>query len=135
MRIKIGILVAFCTLAGCQTFESMDAGLSSLKGKPYQAAFDVLGFPDAEKHIAGKRVFSWGTRQTGSYTVPTVNTSTVYANGTPIYVQTQGMKTETYDYNCRIDIIVSSAGIIEQSKYEGNIGGCERYGRLLAPKK
>lgn len=135
MKIRVALLAAICGLVGCQTFENMDAGLSSLRGKPYQAAFDVLGFPDAESKIADRRVFSWGTRQTGSYNVPTYNTSTAYVGGKPIYIQSQGTSTEYYDYNCRIDVIVNSAGIIEQSKYEGNIGGCERYGSLLAPRK
>lgn len=137
MKIRAGVSasIALSILAGCQTFENMDAGLSSLRGQPYQAAFDILGFPDAENTIAGKRVFTWGSRNAGSYTVPTFNSSTAYVNGNPIYVQTQGTATETYDYYCKIDVIVGSSGLIEQSKYDGNIGGCERYGRLFAPKK
>lgn len=58
-RGKAGALIALSILAGCQTFEHMDAGLTSLRGQPYQAAFDVLGFPDAESTIADKRVFTW----------------------------------------------------------------------------
>lgn len=130
-----GAAVALLVMAGCQTFENIDAGLSSLRGQPYQAAFDVLGFPDAETTIAGKRVFTWGSRNTGSYTVPTFNSNTAYVNGNPVYVQTQGSRTEYYDYHCRIDVIVGSNGLIEQSKFDGNIGGCERYAQLLAPKR
>lgn len=132
---RLVIIAALASVGGCQTFEKMDAGLSSLRGQPYQAAFDILGFPDGESSIAGKRVFSWGTRNVGSYSVPTFNTSTAYVNGQAVTIQSQGSRTETYDYNCRIDIIVGASGIIEQSKYEGNIGGCERYGRLFAVKK
>lgn len=135
MNFRVYFLAVICTLAGCQTFENMDAGLLALKGKPYQSAFEVLGFPDGESEIAGKRVFSWGTRQTGTYTVPTFSTSTVYAGGKSIFVQSQGTRSESYDYNCRIDLIVGSTGIIENAKYEGNIGGCERYAQRLRPKK
>ncbi|RWQ80731.1 MAG: hypothetical protein EOS85_15795 [Mesorhizobium sp.] len=137
MKIRTGISasIALLILAGCQTFENMDAGLGSLRGQPYQAAFDILGFPDAENAIAGKRVFTWGSRNAGSYTVPTFNSSTAYVNGNPVYIQSQGARTETYDYHCKIDVIVGPSGLIEQSKYDGNIGGCERYARLFAPKK
>ncbi|WP_027052802.1 hypothetical protein [Mesorhizobium erdmanii] len=131
---SICALVAVTIAAGCQTFENIDAGLSSLRGRPYQAAFDVLGFPDAENTIDNKRVFTWGSRNTGSYTVPTFNSSTAYVNGQPIYVQSQGTATETYDYHCRIDVIVGQSGLIEHTKYDGNIGGCERYARLF-PRK
>lgn len=127
-------LIALTVAAGCQTFENMDAGLSSLRGQPYQAAFDVLGFPDAENTIDGKRVFTWGTRNAGSYTVPTFNSSTAYVSGQPVYVQSQGTATETYDYHCKIDVIVGGSGVIEHTKYDGNIGGCERYARLFRPK-
>ncbi|MES0016154.1 hypothetical protein [Mesorhizobium sp. M0036] len=130
MKIRsICALIALTVAAGCQTFENMDAGLTSLHGQPYQAAFDVLGFPDAENTIAGKRVFTWGSRNAGSYTVPTFNSSTAYVNGQPIYVQSQGTATETYDYHCKIDVIVGDSGVIEQTKYDGNIGGCEKYAR------
>lgn len=135
MKIRsICALAIVAIAAGCQTFENMDAGLSSLRGRPYQEAFTVLGFPDAENTIDGKRVFTWGSRNTGSYTLPTFNSSTAYVNGQPIYIQSQGTKTETYDYHCKIDVIVGSSGLIEFTKYDGNIGGCERYARLF-PRK
>lgn len=134
VQTRVGAVIALSILAGCQTFEHIDAGLSSLRGQPYQAAFNVLGFPDAESTIADKRVFTWGSRNVGSYTVPTFNSSTAYVNGKPIRIQTQGTATQTYDYHCRIDVIVGSSGMIEYTKYDGNIGGCERYARLLRPK-
>lgn len=129
--IKKLAIAATVLLTGCQTFESMDAGLSTLNGKPYQAAFNVLGFPDAESSIAGKKVFTWSTSNAGSYSVPTYNTNTAYVNGTPVFIQSQGSQTVNYDYNCRIDVIVGSSGIIEGSKFDGNIGGCEQWGRKL----
>ncbi|CAH2398071.1 hypothetical protein MES5069_190035 [Mesorhizobium escarrei] len=50
---------ALSILSGCQTLEQMDAGLISLRGRPYKAAFHVLGYPNAESKIEGKRVFTW----------------------------------------------------------------------------
>ncbi|SJM31886.1 hypothetical protein BQ8482_220057 [Mesorhizobium delmotii] len=49
---------ALSILSGCQTLEQMDTGLISLRGRPYKAAFHVLGYPDAESKIEGKRVFT-----------------------------------------------------------------------------
>ncbi|UVK49123.1 hypothetical protein BPNPMPFG_006833 (plasmid) [Mesorhizobium sp. AR07] len=126
--------VALSILYGCHTMENMDAGLTSLRGQPYQEAFRVLSFPDAESMIAHKRVFTWVTRDAGSYTVPTFNSGTAYVNGEPIYVETQGTATEIYDDHCKIDVIVGSSDMIEDIKYDGNIGGCERYARRFRPK-
>lgn len=127
--------VALSILSGCQsTFDNMDAGLTSLRGKPYQAAIYVLGHPDAESRIADKRVFTWASRNVGSYTVPTFNSSTTYVNGEePIYTETQGTATEIYEDYCKIDVIVGSWGMIEDTKYDGNIGGCDEYARWLRP--
>ncbi|MCM2451928.1 hypothetical protein [Agrobacterium vitis] len=136
MREKTAITAALMlALAGCQTFETMDAGLAGLKGRSYQTAFDVLGFPDGEKQIAGKRVFTWANQNSGSYSVPTYNQSTAWVNGSPVQIQSQGTATESYDYHCRIDVIVNDKGIVEDTKYDGNIGGCERWAAKMKAKR
>ncbi|WP_420333398.1 hypothetical protein [Roseibium sp.] len=131
-KTALSAAITLILVSGCQTFETLDTGLSSLIGKPYKQAFDVLGFPDAENRIDGKRVFSWGNRQTGSYTVPTFSSSQVYTGTGYTTVYTQGSQTSYYDYNCQIDMIVNSKGITENFKYKGNSGGCETYARRLS---
>ncbi|WCJ63920.1 hypothetical protein [Agrobacterium tumefaciens] len=121
-------------LAGCVTSEQIDAGANTFKGQHYQTAFKRLGFPDQERKIAGHTVYSWLNQNSGSYTVPTYNTATTYVGGQAIYTQVQGSRTESYDYHCKLDLVVDSKGIVIETKVDGNIGGCERYA-ALAPKK
>jgi hypothetical protein len=126
--------ILLLTLVGCVTSEDIRAGVSTLKGQPYKVAFDRLGFPDREDKIAGYTVYSWLNQNAGSYTVPTYQTATSYVNGQPIYTSIQGTQTESYNYYCKLDVIVDASGIVSDTKIDGNLGGCERYAKL-APKK
>lgn len=126
--------LALVVLAGCVTPEQIDAGARSFEGKSYKDAFAVLGFPDDEQKIAGHTVYVWSNQSSGSYTVPTTQTATTYVGGQAIYTTVQGSKTESYDWNCKLRLVVNSEGVVVEAKTEGNIGGCERYA-ALAPKK
>ncbi|WP_026283348.1 hypothetical protein [Rhizobium sp. 2MFCol3.1] len=128
--ISIASLVA---LTGCVTSEDIQSGVNTFKGQNYKAAFAQLGFPDAENKIAGHTVYTWGNQNSGSYTVPTYQTATTYVNGQAITTNIQGSRTESFNYECRLSLIVNSAGIVVDTKVEGNLGGCERYARF-APK-
>lgn len=120
-------------LTSCVTSEQIGAGVHSFEGKPYKVAFDALGYPDQERVIDGKRVFTWSNQNSGSYSVPTSSTATTFVGGRTITTTIQGTRTESYDYNCKVDMVVGSSGIIEKAQGEGNIGGCERYAKF-APK-
>ncbi|CAN7287213.1 hypothetical protein [Neorhizobium sp. LjRoot104] len=126
--------LSLLAVSGCVTSEDIRAGTDTLKGQPYQVAFQRLGFPDRESHIAGHTVYSWENQNSGSYSVPTSQTATSYVNGQVVYTTVQGSRTESYSYSCKLDLIVDPKGIVVDTKLEGNIGGCERYASL-APKK
>lgn len=132
--IKALSAISLVALTGCVTPENIRAGTDTLKGQPYQVAFKRLGFPDRENRIAGHTVYSWVNQSSGSYSVPTTQSATSYVNGQAIYTTVQGTRTESYDYSCKLDLIVDPKGIVVDTKLEGNIGGCERYASL-APKK
>ena len=128
------LIATAALLSGCQTEQNMEAGIKSFKGKPYEYAFSVMGVPDSEKSIAGRRVFTWETRSSGSYSMPTVNNSTAYVNGNAIHVRTQGSETLFYQNDCKVVIMVNGAGIVERSQYEGNRGGCAYWGKRFSEK-
>lgn len=130
----IALCVAAPLLAGCQTADNMKAGVSDLKGKPYQYAFSVLGIPDDEKMIAGNRVFTWRTGWSGSYSSPTYQTGTATVNGRTVALGFTGTETHAVSYDCKIVVMAGPSGVIERSQYEGNIGGCERWARKFAKK-
>jgi len=133
---KIGTLIAVLalSLAGCTTPEEIRSGANTFKGQNYRVAFAKLGFPDAENKIAGHTVYTWGNRNSGSYTVPTYQTATSYVGGQVVTTNFQGSRTESFDYHCKLDLIVDGSGTVVDTKVTGNIGGCERYAQF-APKK
>lgn len=111
--------------------------MTSLQGKPVQAAFAALGYPDQEMTIAGKKVYVWATNYSGSYTVPTTSTATTYVGTTPINTTIYGSETQSYNANCKIRVI-SDGGTIIDWDAEGNEYGCSSYAdrlRPLVPKK
>lgn len=132
--LKTFSVISLMGLAGCVTSEDIHSGVNTFKGQSYKVAFAQLGFPDGENKIAGHTVYTWGNQNSGTYTVPTYQTATTYVNGQAITTKIQGSTTESYNYQCRLALIVNSAGIVVDTKVEGNIGGCERYAKY-APKK
>lgn len=121
-------------LSGCVTTEDINAGVLTLEGKPYQYAFDRIGYPDMERKIAGKTVFTWVNRESGTYAVPDTETATAIVDGHIITTEIQTTRLESYNYHCKLDLIVNSGGIVERAESEGNLQGCKRYA-ALAPKK
>ena len=126
--------IAVLALAGCVTPDQINAGARSFEGKSYKEAFAALGFPDQEQKIADHTVYIWSNRNAGSYTVPTTETATTYVGGQTVYTTVQGTKTESYDWNCTLRLVVDPKGIVIEAKADGNIGGCQRYADY-APKK
>lgn len=111
--------------------ETIDSGLKRLEGQEYQAAFQILGFPDSERQIDGQRVFTWQTRKTGSTSSPVRATSTAYVGGEVVTVETWATHTSSYDYICEIDIIVDKLGIIRLTRFQGDSYSCNKYSEKL----
>jgi len=129
-RIKLlAALAALGLLAGCVTFEQVDKGLSTLKGKTLNEVIAILGYPDAERTIAGKKIYTWANRNAGTYTLPTTNTVTTWVDGYPVTSTVYGSTTESYDYHCKVDVIFGK-NVVEEVQYKGNLGGCEQYAKL-----
>lgn len=128
------LLGGLSLLSGCVTTEDINAGVLTLEGKPYQYAFDRIGYPDMERKIAGKTVFTWVNRESGTYTVPDTETATAMVDGHFITTEIQTTRLESYNYHCKLDLIVNASGIVERAESEGNLQGCQRYA-ALAPKK
>lgn len=131
----LAIFSSLMMLVGCVTGQDIKAGIGTLKGQPYKVAFERLGFPDQENKIAGYTVYSWLNQNSGSYSVPTYQTATTYVNGTPIFTNIQGSETQSYNFHCKLDVIVDGTGTVIDTKIEGNLGGCERYASLAPRKK
>lgn len=134
VRFGVSALVSVIGLGGCVTFDQIDAGLSTLKGKTLKQTIAVMGYPDSERKIADKTIYNWGNEESVTLTIPTTTSATSYVGGQAIYTSIQGSRTNTYNYSCSVDVIVGKGGTVEAVEYSGNLGGCERYAALASPK-
>lgn len=134
----MGILCALI-ISSCTTFEDIDRGLSQLQGRPVDDLIGILGFPDGEQSIAGRRLVVWSSSQNITTVTPVTNYSSGTANayGTGGYAYGNYSETttsyvpSTVNYNCTIKVQIDSANRIVDYDFEGNIGGCERYAQAI----
>ncbi|MBS1167435.1 MAG: hypothetical protein H6R00_3460 [Proteobacteria bacterium] len=129
-----GVTLVAGVLAGCSTFADIEAGLADLRGKPIDAAVYQLGYPTNKITISGENVYTWSNQNSGSYTMPQNNIGYGYAGTIPFSYNYTTYQTQSYDYYCIITIVTDEKDVIIKAGYEGNIGGCTRYSRRLAPK-
>ncbi|MBB4065032.1 hypothetical protein [Gellertiella hungarica] len=130
----LSLAFGLAVLAGCVTGEDVTRGTATLIGRPVEEAFDRIGFPDEERQIAGRTVYTWRNREIGSYEVPTSEIVTTYVDGHPVESVLQGSRTEVYERQCQLDLVVGRGGIVERAQADGNLAGCSRYA-ALAPKR
>ncbi|WEX79376.1 hypothetical protein PYH37_006266 (plasmid) [Sinorhizobium numidicum] len=123
-------LISHAVASGCTTMEDARPAMQGLKGQPVQAAFAKLGYPDEEQNIAGRKIYVWHTSSSGTYMVPTTNTATTYVNGQAIYSTVEGTLMQSYEDSCKLRLIASRGGIIEEWDWHDN-NGCERYAAQL----
>ncbi len=117
-------------LAGCASFEALDAGLNTLKGQNRDVAFARLGFPTDQKEIAGKDVFIWSTG--GIYSQP----ATYYGGCSDRYGGIRSMSCvstmpSTYSAYCEIRVIAEKSGTIVDTQRRGDAPTCETYANRL----
>lgn len=128
-RLLGGWLIAI-TLAGCATFGQLEAGLSSLVGRPQAEAVNALGYPDGRQEFGADTIYIWGRSQNTTMFLPQTQTTTGTVGMTPIYATSTSMQAIPLNYNCTIKIIVAD-GIIKSWDYAGNLGGCSPYIRRI----
>lgn len=136
------LLVILLTLiTGCAT-QILEDGLPHFMGKHINEAFEVLGYPNSKLELAEKTVYEWTNHETGTWTMPTTNTSYIdgtvngeYFSGT---ATTYGSKQVPINYYCRIRLTANREGIITYWSFKGNPGGCYYFAKnvkKIIPKK
>ena len=92
-------------------------GLDSLNGRNITDAIQKFGYPDQEREMFGKTIYTWGTQSTGTSSRPVMNA----------YGQIYAYAPVSVSYNCKIEIVTADAGKIETWQLDGNRRGCSRY--------
>ncbi len=116
----IGLVMAM-GVTGCSTFSDIDEGMTVMRGKPVNDLIGVLGFPDAEQEVAGRRFVVWST----SRNVSTVTAVPNFTGGPITYAPTNNT------YACTIKVELDEQDRILGHEFQGNIGGCERYAKAI----
>ena len=134
---KFYVPLALCLLAGCAE-DRLAAELPALQGQPAAQVVHYLGTPTETIKTVDSTTYSWINRQTGSFYVPDNSSQPVVvsgSNGHPTIAFTQPHMPpmqDTYDWHCRLDIIAKK-GVIIDTHYDGNAGGCQGFSDKLKP--
>ena len=119
---------------GCAT-QVLDEELPKYSGRHVDALISMLGLPDGEQMVAGRRIIVWHNSRSGSYSVPQYNTGTANTYGyggssTTNYSYTT-YRNQSYNYTCTIKAVLNEKNIVQYLEYEGNQGGCLAFSRRL----
>jgi hypothetical protein len=134
MRRLISLALGVFALGGCSTFSNIEKGLTALEGRPIQAAFDRLGYPDGQMMVGSETVYTWGRSFTMN--MPQYQTATTTGNvgSVPYSANTGYSTTVPMQMQCSIKVVADAAGNIKTWQYDGNMGGCSAYSSALKPR-
>lgn len=134
MRWAIVLLPAF--LLGCTTGQDIYDGMTQFRGQPIDNVVAVLGTPNDERMIAGRRYVIWSTDRNVSYTMPVTNYTSGSITASGGGFATYGGTTTTQvpmisNYVCTLTVEVNNQYIVRDFSFDGNTGGCEVYASRL----
>jgi len=144
MKRLVPIIIVLVFLGGCASFSDLTDGLDYLQFHQYPGfraikeqdpkptnfvwpagvssidmAIRIFGYPNDERKIRDKVIYTWSTDRLQSYEVP----DSYYVP----YGQIQTYHSKTVSHFCTIRIIVDENGFIVDRDWEGNLGGCRFY--------
>jgi len=129
---KISFLILFSLLqVSCASQENIKKGLDQLLGHNIEEAISLLGYPDDERSIAGKIVYTWSNSRASTSTNPTHQTSTGYIGGSRVRLDTYGQETISKTLSCKIRIITDTANQVVHWEYDGNRGACRKFSKRI----
>lgn len=123
---KLVIPVLAILLPSCATTH-MDKGLDKLLGKPYEEAFDVLGYPSNKNEYGSETVYTWSATRQGAVVVPQTSTTTGYVGNTAVYGQTTTTSVVPTTGSCTVNLVSGPDGILKKWGYRGNTQGCQPF--------
>lgn len=130
---------ALLMVASCSTFEDIDEGVSRLYGQPVDNLIAIIGFPDQERTIAGRRLLVWSTTEQVTVFRPVTTRSSGRAEVESFRgeVQANFERDETSfvpvleTRECTIRVQVDPSERIVFHDLRGDLAGCEGYARRI----
>ena len=125
---KGGVLALL--LAGCAS-GIIEKRMQPMIGRSASDVFQKLGLPDGEGEVAGRRFYLWETQTSGSHTVPSYGTGTIFnADGVSTFGYTS-FRQQPYHHMCSIRVFVDTHDRVTTYDFKGNQGGCSVFARRL----
>jgi len=110
----LGALAASLFLSACVSTGSIERNLQgNFMGKPVDAAIASFGYPDSDRWVAGKHVYTW----TSGRTMPNMTT---LSSG---QVVLQGSSS----YSCVLNLEVDERNTVKGYSFSGQIAACEAF--------
>jgi uncharacterized protein YceK len=133
-KLPVGLAIA-ALLTGCATLGQLESGLNNMLGQDLSVAVAQLGFPNAERNVAGMRLVEWGRSNAATIAIPTTSTTNGYVQSGNRFANYSATTTSTtpmtLNFQCHITMQVDTNNIIRRFQYEGNLGGCAPYIRAM----
>lgn len=102
-------------LTGCVSFGRIDKNIKTKYiGKSIHVAIDALGYPIAERSIAGRKLYTWTTGTVMPNLVPATNGALVMSGGTQL--------------NCTLNLEVDKNEVVTRYSMDGQLGACADFG-------
>lgn len=104
----IFLIVFIGVLVGCSgNLKHINKGLTNLRGQHINSLINRIGYPDSQRMIAGRKLYTWGS-------------SRLFA-----------IDGNLVDLYCTITVEVNSNEKIVNWQYDGNNGGCRGFANGL----
>lgn len=131
---KTGILAITLLLSGCiDSFVQLNKSLPTYVGRSVKEVAQRIGYPDVKQEIMGDSVFTWNTSHDSTMYLPQTTTTTGNVDGAPFSATTTGgTEAVPLHFHCMIQIATDDNGIIKNTRWSGNRGGCSGYAAALA---
>lgn len=128
------LLLTLTACAGGQ--QQFVQGAPLLVGKNINQLVAVLGTPDSEQTIMGKKVYEWHNTAYGPGRGPVIGSSVFTGYGhrhSGIGIGTTfGDAPTTVAYDCALKVVTARNGKITESGYRGAASGCAKFGPGIA---
>ena len=101
--------------SACTTFGSIDRNIEQkYLGKPVDAAIDGLGYPTAERTVAGRKLYTWTVGSSVPNLIPGPNGTLMVSGATAL--------------SCTLNLEVDSLEVVKRYSYTGQLGACSAFG-------
>jgi hypothetical protein len=127
---RLTSIVAALGLSACASTPTMESALAPLTGQPVQLVVEQLGPPSSYAPAGADTVYEWRRAKTVSGAIARGGTmATAPSDGAPAYGASGSVV--AVPYTCDVWILADAEGLIKDSQFGEQTGGCRESARKL----